>query len=419
MSTILTSNSIVILGAGPAGAAAALFLAKQGVASTVIDKASFPRDKVCGDALSGKVVEVLNKLDKNLVYELAGQPNIFLPSWGVNFVAPSGEMLRVPFQTQKEKSVAPGFIAKRTDFDNWLVEKLKQHPLITLHENTEVRDVTKNENWLLTSKCGKKIEARLVIACDGAYSTFSKQVAQLKTEPAHNCFGLRAYYKGVKGLDDENFIELHFLKNVLPGYFWIFPLPDGYANVGIGMRADKLHDRKLNLKKLLEQAVADNPAIAKRFEKTELVDGIKLFGLPLGSKKRPLSGNGYLLCGDAAQLIDPFTGEGIGNAMMSGMYAASTAAMSISQNDCSASFLKKYDADLYDRLWSELQLSYTMQRLVSFPWLFNLVVRKANSNALLRETISCMFEDMDMRARLSNPMFYLKLLFSPTQKLKP
>lgn len=386
------------------------------MASTVVDKAVFPRDKICGDALSGKVVEVLNKLDKNLVHELNANQEVFLPSWGVNFVAPSGELLRVPFKTKKENTTAPGFIAKRLYFDNWLVEKLKSNPLITLHENTEVREVERKERWKIVSKDGKIFESDLVIACDGAYSSFSKNIAGYKTEPAHNCFGLRAYYKNVSSLDEENFIELHFLQNVLPGYFWIFPLPDGYANVGIGMRADKLNDRKLNLKKLLQQAVAENPAIAKRFESAELVGDVKLFGLPLGSKKRPLSGDGYLLCGDAAQLIDPFTGEGIGNAMMSGMYAASIAAMSISQNDCSASFLKKYDAELYHRLWSELQLSYTMQRLVNFPWLFNLVVRKANSNALLRETISCMFEDMDMRARLSSPMFYLKLLFSPTQK---
>lgn len=388
------------------------------MASTVVDKAVFPRDKICGDALSGKVVEVLNKLDKNLVQELSENQQEFLPSWGVNFVAPSGELLRVPFKTKKENTTAPGFIAKRLYFDNWLAEKLKSNPLITLHENTEVREVERKERWRLASKDGKIFESDLVIACDGAYSSFSKNIAGLTTEPPHNCFGLRAYYKNVSGLDDENFIELHFLQNVLPGYFWIFPLPDGYANVGIGMRADKLQDRKLNLKKLLQQAVAENPAIAKRFERASLVGDVKLFGLPLGSKKRPLSGAGYLLCGDAAQLIDPFTGEGIGNAMMSGMFAANQAAKCAQQNNFSSSNLQQYDAELYHRLWSELQLSYTMQRLVNFPWLFNLVVRKANANPLLRETISCMFEDMDMRARLSSPLFYLKLLFSPTQNVK-
>ena len=119
-----------------------------------------------------------------------------------------------------------------------------------------------------------------------------------------------------------------------------------------------------------------------------------------------------MLCGDAAMLIDPFTGEGIGNAMFSGLYAANQVELCLQQNNFSASFMKQYDDELYHRLWSELLLSYRMQQLVNFPSLFNFVVRKANSNKLLSETISCMFEDLDMRARLKDPMFYFKLLFS-------
>ena len=119
-----------------------------------------------------------------------------------------------------------------------------------------------------------------------------------------------------------------------------------------------------------------------------------------------------MLCGDAAMLIDPFTGEGIGNAMFSGLYAANQIEKCLQQNNFSASFMRQYDEALYKRLWSELLLSYRMQQLVNFPSLFNFVVRKANSNKLLSETISCMFEDLDMRARLKNPMFYFKLLFS-------
>ena len=74
--------------------------------------------------------------------------------------------------------------------------------------------------------------------------------------------------------------------------------------------------------------------------------------------------------------------------------------------------MEAYDKAVYDRLWSELLLSYRMQQLVNFPSLFNFVVRKANSNALLRETISAMFEDLDLRTRLKDPKFYFKLLFS-------
>ncbi len=410
MSSIQTD--VLIIGAGPAGASAALFLAKKGIASIVVDKEKFPRDKICGDALSGKAVEVLNKLDKSFVEELASHEK-FLGSFGVTFGAPNSEALRVPFQTKKEKKNAPGFISKRIDFDNWLIEKVKSKKEIQLFEETEIRDYRREADRIVAeTKDGKSFHAKIVMACDGAYSSFTKNIAGIKTEAEHNCFGLRAYYKNVKGLDTENFIELHFLKEFLPGYFWIFPLPNGGANVGVGMRADKMSAKKINLKKSFESILENNPVLRERFSSAEKVGEVKLFGLPLGSKKRKLSGDNYMLCGDAAMLIDPFTGEGIGNAMFSGLYAANQVEKCLQQNNFSSNFMQQYDEELYHRLWSELLLSYRMQQLVNFPSLFNFVVRKANSNKLLSETISCMFEDLDMRARLKDPMFYFKLLFS-------
>jgi len=403
---------ILIIGAGPAGASTALFLAQKGISSTIVDKSAFPRDKICGDALSGKVVEVLNKLDRSLAEELRTNEKM-LGSWGVTFVAPNGKALRVPFSTKKEQRNAPGFISKRLDFDNWLVEKLKRESSIQLLENTEIRNYERKDGRIIaTAKNGKVFNTRLVIAADGASSAFTRDIAGLQAEPGHNCYGLRAYYKNVKGLDAENFIELHFLKEMLPGYFWIFPLPNGEANIGVGMRADKMAAKKINLKKAFESVLENNPAIRARFEGAERIGDIKLHGLPLGSKKRLLSGDNYMLCGDAALLIDPFTGEGIGNAMMSGMYAALQATRCLESNDFGAALIKNYDSALYDRLWPELLLSYRMQQMVNFPSIFNFVVNKANSNKMLRETISCMFEDLDMRARLKSPSFYFKMLFS-------
>ncbi len=406
------ASDILIVGAGPAGCSVALFLAKLGISSTLLDKEKFPRDKICGDALSGKAVEVLNKLDKSYVGELSMDSN-FLGSWGVNFIAPNGETLRVPFRNKKEHTAPPGFIAKRIDFDNYLFEKVKASGLVHTLQETEIRHYRREGKEIVAeTKDGKMLRAKIVVACDGAYSSFAKNIAGLMTEPAHNCFGLRAYFDGVKGLDHENFIELHFIKDLLPGYFWIFPLPNGQANVGAGIRADKLTDKKINLKKAFEKTVRENESISERFADAQLLGDIKLFGLPLGSRKRNLSGDNYLLCGDAAQLIDPFTGEGIGNAMMSGWFAAQQIKKCVEQDNYSNGFMAQYDKELYQRLWSELQLSYRMQQLVNYPSLFNFVVKKANNNPLLSETISCMFEDLDMRARLKNPMFYLKLLFS-------
>jgi geranylgeranyl reductase family protein len=407
----------LICGAGPAGTATALFLAKQGIPSVLVDKAIFPRDKICGDALSGKVVEVLRKLDNSLISEIAQSPHA-LGSWGVIFFAPNGKPLRIPFSNHIDQlRHAPGFISKRIYFDNLLFEKAKKQPLITIYENTELRKFTKVKDGIIaTDKQNHQFFSRLFIAADGAYSTFTRKVAQISTESRHNCFGLRAYYKNVSELDHQNFIELHFLSQVLPGYFWIFPLPNGEANVGIGMRADKLKQKKVDLKKLFFEIIQTHPTLQKRFARAEQTGEIQLYGLPLGSKRRKLSGDHYLLCGDAAMLIDPFTGEGIGNALLSGMFAAQQAAVCFSKNLYHKEVLAGYDRMVYERLGKELQLSFTLQKLVNFPWLFNLVVNKANTNAALQQAIMSMFEDMELRASLKDPKFYLKILFSPANK---
>ena len=416
-------SSITILGAGPGGAFAALVLGRAGISCTILERETFPRDKVCGDALSGKVVEVLRKVDPNLVNELALLP-AQLGSWGVTFVAPNRKALRVPFKKEFNKAECPpGFISKRIDFDQWLIRQALKYPSVNLQEGVEAWEFTREKSdetgqveWQIKNRAGEIVHrTHLVIAADGAHSRFAKQVGGVTLEAAHHCAGLRAYYKGVKGLDEDNFIELHFLKDFLPGYFWIFPLPDGMANVGVGMRSDKVSAKKVNLKKRMLELIENDPGIKARFEGAELVGGIKGYGLPLGSKKRSLSGDGYMLVGDAASLIDPFTGEGIGNAMYSGYFAAQmviTCQKGEQGKECvySAKNLAAYDTITYQRLWSELSLSKKMQELVRFPWLFNLVVNKAKSNPALSELISCMFEDLDIRERLKNPMFYVKLL---------
>lgn len=411
---VAEQRDVVIIGAGPGGATAALFLAKVGINCTLVDKATFPRDKVCGDALSGKVVEVLRKLDPSLVDQIAADAQ-HLDSWGVTFVAPNGRDLRVPFKRSFDKTStqAPGFIARRTDFDTLLVEECRKKPEIELVEGVGLTDFRReNGTWVLTDDQGQeRYRTRLVIVADGAHSRFARTVHKVEVEPKHHCAGIRAYYKGVKGLDQDNFIELHFLKDFLPGYFWIFPLPNGYANVGVGMRSDRVSAKKLNLKTEMQRILEAYPQFKERFEGAVLEGPVRGYGLPLGSRKRPISGDGYMLVGDAASLIDPFTGEGIGNALYSGYFAAVQTAKTLETRAYSAEAMKTYDQAVYARLWDELKLSHRMQKLVNYPWLFNLVVNKARRNKTLSETISCMFEDLDLRDRLRNPAFYFKLLF--------
>jgi menaquinone-9 beta-reductase len=410
-------SDIVIIGAGPAGCSASLFLAKNKIPHTILDKAVFPRDKVCGDALSGKTVFVLNQLDESIIPAFDSQKNEFIESWGVKFVAPNGKAIDIPFKSDltKEK-YPPGFISKRMDFDYELFKRLDKNYAHVI-EGAEVTEIKrKGENISISYECENSKfniqHSKLIIGAEGDRSIVAKKLLNIQKENDHYCAGIRAYYEGVTGMHPQHFIELHFLPEMLPGYFWIFPLPNGMANIGAGMLSKEVSKRKVNLKADMLKAIENNPNIKDRFKHATLQGKIQGWGLPLGSKKRPLSGDGFLLAGDAGSLIDPFTGEGIGNALYSGMMAADMITQAIKLQRYDAVFLKEYDNAFYERQWDELKLSHTMQRLCKYPWLFNFVVNKAHKNKALRETISCMFEDLDLRAKLRNPLFYFKLLLN-------
>ncbi len=413
----LTTNisaDVCILGAGPAGVVASMFLAKNGIKPLLIDKGKFPRDKVCGDAISGKAVDVLKKLDERIVNRLHLEPTQ-VGSWGVAFIAPNLKRIRIPFGNSKNgTSVPPGYISRRVDFDDFLVRFAKENYGIDRVEEVALNDFQfQNSDWLCKSSDGKiSVKAKLLVVADGAQSAFARKIGGINVEREHYCAGIRAYYSGVKNLDAGNFIELYFLKELLPGYFWIFPLPDGKANAGLGMRSDKVSSKKVNLKEMLPEIINRYPELRKRFENATLEGSVKGFGLPLGSLKRKISGTGYMLCGDAASLIDPFTGEGIGNAMLSGMMAGQQAMKCLQANNFSAEFISEYDARVYGRLWRELSLSRRLQQLAAVPWLFNLVVGKAAASKSLQEVISCMFTDLDMRKKLKQLSFYFDLLLA-------
>ncbi len=406
--------NVLISGAGPAGSSLSLFLCKEKIPHIIIDKAVFPRDKICGDALSGKVFDVLKKLDENFSKEIYSNENQFTGSYGVKFAAPNGKFIDIPFKKNLDSLAhPPGFISKRFHFDNFLVQKIDRN-IATVMENCTLKEITQKGGGVdcLLEQKGKQIRVftKVIVSAEGDRSVVAKKFSSIQKEDKHYCAGLRAYYKGVKNFHDRNFIELHFLKELLPGYLWIFPLPNGEANVGVGMLSREVSRRKINLKKVMLQAIASNETISHRFANAELIGEIKGWGLPLGSKRRKISGNNFLLVGDAASLIDPFTGEGIGNAMVTGMIAAKHLKKSLQENRFDADFFSAYDEEVYKTLWSELKLSHTLQRLSKYGWLFNYVVNKAARNEELRDTITCMFDDLNIRDRLRSPKFYFRLM---------
>jgi len=412
---LVYQTKICIIGAGPGGVTAALQLAKLGIECIVADKATFPRDKICGDGLSGKVAAILDKIDPSIIKKFQQQP-YKNNSFGIIFTSPNRRSVPIPFSLNYKNNLhnPRGFVSRRFDFDHFLANELRLQPKITFLENTNIVSHTlTKEGYILNDETGNiEIKAQLLIVANGAHSRFAKVTGGIKMEPQHHIAGIRAYYKNVKGLNEDGFIELHFLKKVLPGYFWIFPLPGGAANVGLGMHSSILQHKKINLRKLLLEIIDTDTEIKSRFSEASPDGNIDGYGLPLGSKKRKLYGNRYLLIGDAASLIDPLTGEGIGNAMYSGFYAANVAANAVKNNDFSEQFLQQYNKDIDRVLGPELKMSTTLQKLATRPWLFNLLMNKTAKSAELRNLLTAMFAEIDVRKKLANPLFYLKMLFN-------
>jgi geranylgeranyl reductase family protein len=412
----MNNAKILIIGAGPGGTTAALQLAKLGIKCTIVDKAIFPRDKVCGDGLSAKVVSLMQRLDEGMMVDFKALVNENLPSWGIKFIAPNGFDLEIPFhQNYKTTTDLPaGYVSKRIDFDNFLVNQIRNNPNIDLIENLTLTDFEKTKNGYIFTNKDKSvlIETDLVLIANGANSQFSKTIGNIERERKHYCAGVRGYYKNVKGNHDYGFIELHFFKSLLPGYFWIFPLPNGTSNIGVVMDSQKISDKKVNLKKEMLRLIEEEPSLKTRFAEATLESKIEGWGLPIGSKRRKVSGDNFMLVGDAAYFVDPFSGEGIGNAMYSGMYAANQVKRCLEKNDFSADFLKQYDTDIYRVLGQEFQLSRKLQQLLNYPFLFNTFAKLANRNKRIGELMSSMFLDMNLREKLLSPKFIINLILN-------
>ncbi len=403
------------MGAGPGGAATALKLSHKGVRCLLIDKSVFPRDKVCGDAISGKAATILKRIDPVIMQRFENDKNLQTDIWGIRFVSPNAQVIEVPFKPgyNKETDAKVGFASRRKDFDNFLVEECRKRENIKLIEGVEISNYDKIPGGYRISDKGLtlEVESKLLILANGAQSNFSRHHAGLEKDEKHHAGAVRAYFKNVSGMHADGFIELHFLNSIIPGYFWIFPLPNGLVNVGLGMRTDFISKGRHNLKKMMETIIREEPGIKERFANAEIIDKITGYGLPLGSKRRKISGEHFMLVGDAAHLIDPLSGEGIGNSIYSGFMAAEQAVNCLETGDFSAEFMKAYDARVDRVLGAEMRTSYRLQKMMARPWIVNVISGWVAKKPSLIYLISDMYSDLQLRKKVLNPVFWVKSLF--------
>ncbi|NWJ52625.1 MAG: geranylgeranyl reductase family protein [Bacteroidetes bacterium] len=399
---------ILIIGAGPSGAACALRLSKSGYKVAVLEKEVSPRTKICGDALGVDVVNQLPMLSEGLLTDFLAFPSK-LASHGVKIVAPNGGSLAIPFIYKGAKG--NGFICKRIDFDHLLYKHMNVSSNIQVIQNCRVISVQQKNDGILVNTSKGVFKGKVIVGADGVRSIVARNLGKIKLERNHFSAGLRVYYEGVTNFNPDNYIELYFIKEILPSYLWVFPLPNNQANVGLMMLASKVAKKKINLKETLNHLLATHPELKERFKNATPLETIKGHGLPLGSKKRLISGERFLLVGDAAGLIDPFSGEGVGNALRSGRIAAEHLIQCIEQNDYSASFNKKYDAEIYRRMWKEFKLSSRLQTMCKYSFLLNTIVHKANKNKNFFKFVIEVISDIETKKVLTKPSFYYQLFF--------
>jgi len=402
-----TNYDVIIVGAGPGGCACAISLADSGLSVCMIEKSSFPRDKICGDALSPDVLNQLGNLNGDLKQEFLkryGARKVDVA--GVRIVSASGKIAELNLNRSNREII--GWVVKRIDFDNFLFEETQNYPYVKILQSHKVTDIEVKADFVAVTTEDTTITGAIIIGADGAQSIVSKKLTGHKIDRDHYCGAVRAYYKNVTGFHADGMIELHFYKRLLPGYFWVFPLPGNEANVGLGMLSSFISKRSVNLKRQMLDVISHEPGLKERFAQAELVDEIRGFGLPLGSKKRVLSGDRFMLIGDAASLIDPITGEGVGNAIRSGRYASDQVISCFESDNFGADFMKKYDRYLYSKIWGEMRFSRALQTGFRYPGFINFLVALAGRSARFRDFLNLAISDAGFWADGFNPRRWLK-----------
>tara|TARA_A100001037_G_scaffold306322_1_gene350689 strand:+ start:1385 stop:2599 length:1215 start_codon:yes stop_codon:yes gene_type:complete len=401
---------VIIVGAGPAGSTAALYAHRAGLKCLLVDKSTFPRDKICGDALSGKSVRIFRELD--LLEEIENLDGAVINR--ITFGAPSHKNFNVYLNGSKKNDyITKGFVIKREIFDHFLFQQAEK--VTDTIQGFSVTDLLQDNGRVVGIEGRKKkgdkqkIEASIVMGCDGYNSIVARKLGLYEMDMDNTSVAIRCYYEGVKGLKDQ--IELHYVKEVNPGYFWLFPAGNGIANIGLGLSKNDIKKDSRTLTQILDE-ITNSEYFKDRFEGAKQLEKPIGWNLPLGRIHRENHGNGFMLLGDAAGLIDPFTGEGIGNAMVSAKYAMQIAAKSKTSGNYSKNAFSEYDQLLWYEIGKELRTSTKLQNLARSRFLLNFVINRAARNEEVQEIISGMLSHEIPKDELSNPLFYFKILFS-------
>jgi geranylgeranyl reductase family protein len=390
---------VLVAGAGPAGAAAAIEARRLGLDVLVVDKAEFPRDKTCGDGLTTGALRSLEALG----LDVRGLPSYASVGETV-LVSPSGREVVLPLPADGEYAG----VVPRSELDSALVALAREEGA-TVRDGVAVSRVRMaHEAVDVELDDGRVVHAQWVIAADGHYSPVRRMLDGARA-PGGELGTWHAFRQYFRGVDDDRMWVL-FDAELLPGYAWVFPLGGALANVGFGVLRDARSGAPVG-KQLAAQwrNVVNNPKVRDILgPEAEAFGPRRAWPIPASFDPERLSHGRVLFVGDAANVVDPMTGEGIAQALDTGTFAA----RAIEGGATAAAVTTRYRRDVEQSLGTDLRFARALQHLLRSPLGARATIRAAGLTPWTRRNFArWMFEDYP-RAALFTPRRWHRGVFS-------
>lgn len=378
---------VLVVGAGPGGAATAHALAQAGLDVLLLEKTAFPREKVCGDGLTPRAVKTL--VDMGIDTTPA---NGFIRNRGLRIYG-GGHRLELPWPELADYP-SHGLVRPRLDFDELLVRHA-QKAGARLQELTNVTGPVLDETGRVvgvTAKVGPEktlttYRAPLVVAADGVSARLALANGIEKRDDRPMGVAVRRYFTSPRTDDDmlESWLELRTKSgDLMPGYGWVFGVGDGTSNVGLGILNTTKAWQRTDYKELLASWTSAMPE-EWQFSDEYATGPVRGGALPMGFNRQPHYRDGLLLVGDAAGAVNPFNGEGIAYAMETGRVAAEVAAQALARPEGAGRerALEAYPAALKARYGGYYTLGRVFVTLIGNPEVMRLATRYGLPRPLL------------------------------------